>query len=381
MNRALKIPLLPEQAVERADNASVTGSVTEPVTEPVTVSSPWLQAISIAFVLFYLFTLLAALRWLTTNVMEVGAGERAVVIHGGAITREQTAGLLWAWPEPIDRVVLVPSAEMVLERHVQNLQRSPQAINADTMAYDDDEGGPVSDALAGSGYLLTGDGAVVQLDVRVFYKVTEPRAYVLHQEYLLPALDRVVTRSAVVVAAARDLDRILVARPELLARGETYATEREQLRHDLLADINRRLADLHQKGSGLGIEALRVDIQSALPRDTLNAFNAVLTASQQAEQTVADARSDAARIIQQATQQADRSLQVAKATAAERVAKAQADTATIAYLTESLRNQTEPELLMRVYRERMPGILKRAGAVTTMDADKNAPLIISGVNP
>jgi regulator of protease activity HflC (stomatin/prohibitin superfamily) len=313
--------------------------------------------------------------------MEVGAGERAVVIHGGAITREQTAGLLWAWPEPIDRVVLVPSAEMVLERHVQNLQRSPQAINADTMAYDDDEGGPVSDALAGSGYLLTGDGAVVQLDVRVFYKVTEPRAYVLHQEYLLPALDRVVTRSAVVVAAARDLDRILVARPELLARGETYATEREQLRHDLLADINRRLADLHQKGSSLGIEALRVDIQSALPRDTLNAFNAVLTASQQAEQTVADARSDAARIIQQATQQADRSLQVAKATAAERVAKAQADTATIAYLTESLRNQTEPELLMRVYRERMPGILKRAGAVTTMDADKNAPLIISGVNP
>ncbi len=377
MNRALKIPLLPEQAVERADNASVTGSVTEPVT----MSSPWLQAISIAFVLFYLFTLLAALRWLTTNVMEVGAGERAVVIHGGAITREQTAGLLWAWPEPIDRVVLVPSAEMVLERHVQNLQRSPQAINADTMAYDDDEGGPVSDALAGSGYLLTGDGAVVQLDVRVFYKVTEPRAYVLHQEYLLPALDRVVTRSAVVVAAARDLDRILVARPELLARGETYATEREQLRHDLLADINRRLADLHQKGSSLGIEALRVDIQSALPRDTLNAFNAVLTASQQAEQTVADARSDAARIIQQATQQADRSLQVAKATAAERVAKAQADTATIAYLTESLRNQTEPELLMRVYRERMPGILKRAGAVTTMDADKNAPLIISGVNP
>jgi hypothetical protein len=38
---------------------------------------------------------------------------------------------------------------------------------------------PLSDALAGSGYLLTGDAGVVQLDVRVFYKVTEPYAFVL----------------------------------------------------------------------------------------------------------------------------------------------------------------------------------------------------------
>lgn len=343
-------------------------------------ASPWLQAISIAFVLFYVFTLLAALRWLTTNVIEVGAGHRAVVIHGGAIAREQTSGLLWAWPEPIDRVVLVPSAETVLERHVQNLQRSIQAINAEAAAYDD-EGGPVSDALAGSGYLLTGDGAIVQLDVRLFYKVTDSYSYVLNFDYLLPALDRLVTRSAVVVAAARDLDTILVARPELLLHGSADAAQREQLRHDLLVDINRRLAELQLKGSGLGVEALRVDIQSALPRATLNAFNAVLTASQQAEQAVADARSDAARILQLATQEADRSLQVASASASERLAKAEADTATIAYLTTSMRARTEPELLMRVYRERLPGILKRAGSVTTMDADKDAPLIISGVNP
>ncbi len=343
--------------------------------------SPWLQAVSIAFVLFYVFTLAAALRWLTTNVMEVGAGERAVVIHAGALTREQSSGLLWAWPSPIDRVVLVPSAETVLERHVQNLLRSPQAINADTMAYDDDEGGPVSDALAGSGYLLTGDGAIVQLDVRLFYKVTDARAYVLNLDYLLPALDRLVTRSALVVAAARDLDTILVARPELLGSGNADASAREQLRLDLLADINRRFADLQQRGGNLGVTALRVDIQSSLPRDTLNAFNAVLTARQQAEQALADARSDAARILQQATQQADRSVQIASATAAERLSKAQADTATIAYLTQSLREQTEPELLMRVYRERLPGILKRAGTITTMDADKNAPLILSGIDP
>ncbi len=63
---------------------------------------------------------------------------------------------------------------------------------------------PISDALAGSGYLLTGDAGVVQLDVRVFYKVTEPYAFVLQGEHVLPALDRLVTRSALALTAARD---------------------------------------------------------------------------------------------------------------------------------------------------------------------------------
>ncbi len=341
-------------------------------------SSPWIQATRIAFIAFYLCTLFAALRWLSSNVMEVGAGNRAVVLHMGAIAREQSSGLLWAWPKPIDEVVLVESAETVIERHVQTLMRSQAALNADAMAYDDDEGGPVSDALAGSGYLLTGDGAIVQLDVRVFYKVSDPRAYVLQYRHLLPALDRLVTTSALAVCAARDLDRILVARPELVASNQGDAEQREQLRKELVAHINQMLANLERKGTGLGITAIRVDVQSALPQDTLNAFNSVLTASQQAEQDLADARSDAARITQQASQQADRSLQIAHANASERVAKAQADTSAVNYLAASLQNRTEPDLLMRVYRERMPLILKNAGSITTLEPRSDARLILSG---
>ncbi len=340
--------------------------------------SPWLQAGRIAFIALYAFTTLAAARWLFANVREVGAGNRAVVMRMGAISREQSSGLLWAWPQPIDQVVMVPAAETVLEHRVQGLVRSQQALNADAMAYDDDEGGPVSDALAGSGYLLTGDAGIVQLDVRVYYTVTEPRAYVLQDTHVLPALDRLVTRSAVAVCAARDLDTILVARPELLGSGTDDAEQRERLRGELLQHINAALQDLQQAGLGLGIAVTRVDVQSSLPRDTLNAFNAVLTATQQAEQTLADARSDAARITQQATQAADRSVQVASANASERIAKAQADTATVLHLADSIRKRTEPGLLMRVYRERLPGILGKAGAVTTVDPRSDAQLIMSG---
>ena len=346
--------------------------------ENAVAQGPWMQALRITFVVFYVVTLFAALRWLMSNLMEVGAGQSAVVVHMGAVTREQSSGLLWAWPSPIDRVVLVASPETVTERRVLALARSQAALTADAMSYDDDEGGPVSDALAGSGYLLTGDGAIVQLDVRVFYSITRARDYVVQYDHVLPALDRLVTRSALAVCAERDLDRILVARPELVASGSADAEQREQLRKDLLAEINHTLDDLQQKGAGLGIKALRVDLQSALPRDTLNAFNSVLTASQQAEQELADARSDAARIIQLATQAADRSLQIAQASASERMAKAKADTSAITYLAGSIQNQTEPNLLTRIYRERMPTIMKNAGAINMVDSHSDTRLILSG---
>lgn len=343
-------------------------------------NSHWLQAVRLAFIAFYLCTLFAALRWLGSNVTEVGAGHRAVLLHFGAIVKEQSSGLLWAWPQPVDQVVLVPAAETVLEHHVQGLVRSQAAQNADDMAYDDDEGGPVSDALAGSGYLLTGDGAVVELDARVFYRVTQPSAYVTQQAQVLPALDRLVSRSALAVCAGRDLDRILVARPELLANGNGDAEERERLRKDLLLAVNQRLRELEEQGTGLGIEALRVDLQSRLPRDTRNAFNSVLTATQAAEQELANARSDAARLLQQANQAADRSLQVASASASERLAKAQADTASVINLAEAVAKRTEPGLLLRVYRERMPNILRKAGTITVVDAHSDTRLILPGAD-
>lgn len=343
-----------------------------------TPSSPWVQAVRLAFIAFYVCTLIAAFQWLSSNVMEVNAGSGAVVIHMGAIKRDQSSGLLWAWPQPIDQVVVVPSAETVLERRIETLLRSQRAKIADEISYDDHEGGPVSDALAGSGYLMTGDGAVVQLEVQVYYKVIDPRAYVLQQDHITPALERLTTGSAIAICAGRDLDQILVARPELVALGNVDAKEREKLRNDLLVEINRRLDDLRTNQVELGIQALRVDVQSSLPRDTLNAFNAVLTASQRAERALADARSDAARIIQTANQAADRSLQVANALASERIAKAQADTASIFSLTESVNQQTEPGLLMRIYRERLPDILKSAGAITTIEPQTTPQFVIPG---
>ena len=339
------------------------------------VSSPWIQAGRLTFLALYAVTVLAAVVWAFSNVRQIDPQNRAVVLHFGALDRIQNAGLLLAWPRPFEQVVLLPAADRVIERRVENLLRSDAALQGDRVA---SFATPLSDALAGSGYLLTGDAGVVQLDVRVFYKVTEPYGFVLQGEHVLPALDRLVTRSALALTAARDLDTILVARPELIGADSQAAERRERLRGDLVQGINQRLAELTATGQGLGIEVARVDVQSSLPTPAVNAFNAVLTASQQADKAVANARTDAEKLTQTATQQSDRTLQVAHAQASERLAKASADTATVQSLALAQRKGADPEMLLRIYRERLPKILGQAGSVTTVDPKDDSRLIIQG---
>ena len=332
---------------------------------------PWLQSARIGFLVLYAVTLLAAVGWLFGNVRQVGPESRAVVLRLGAEARIQNAGLLLAWPQPFEQVVMLPSAGRVTERRVEVLLRSELAQKSDK------DGTLASDATAGSGFLLTGDAGAVQLDVRVFYTVTDPYAFARQRPHVEVALDRLVERNAVLICASRDMDAILVARPELVGTDAQVAEHREQLRGDLQQGINASLARLRSAGASLGVEVARVDIQSSLPWSAVSAFNAVLTASQQAEQAVAKARNDAARQLQQATQAADRTVQVAQAEASERLARAQAETATIVGLTQ----QQDPQLLQRLYQERVPAILARAGAVTTVNKDDAGHMILQGPKP
>lgn len=340
-----------------------------------TVGNPWLQASRLAFLALYGVTVMAALGWALSNVRQIDPQNRAVVLRMGALERIQNAGLLTAWPQPFEQVVLLPAADRVIERRVETLLRSFAAVQADRAA---SFAAPMSDALAGSGYLLTGDAGVVQLDVTVYYTVNDPYAFVLQGEHVTPALDRIVNRSAVALTAARDLDTILVARPELVSADGRASERRERLRGDLVRGINQKLAELAATGVGIGVQVTRVDVQSSLPGAAVNAFNSVLTAAQLADQAMANARNEAEKLLQTANQQADRALQIAHAQASERLAKAQADTATVASLTGSMQTGSDLGLLQRIYRERVPKILGQAASVTTVDPRDDSRLIIPG---
>jgi regulator of protease activity HflC (stomatin/prohibitin superfamily) len=329
------------------------------------------QAVRLVSLLLSAIMVLAAVGWATSNIREIAPQNRAVVVRLGALNRVQEAGLLWALPAPFEKVVLVPDAAAVLERRINGLLRSP-AAQADATAQ--------SDTLAGSGYLLTADASVVQLDIRVLFRVTDPFAYVLQEEHVLPALDRLVTRSAVVICASRDLDSILVARPELVASDNGIAERRERLRADLVNSINASLSALKSKGLDLGIEIDRADVQTTLPATAVSAFDWVLTASQLAEQAIASAQNDAEKDRQAADQQADRIVQVAEAQSSERLAKARADTATVTGFASAQGSGSDPGLLWRLYRDRVAKILSQAGSVVTVDPRDDARLILQGID-
>ncbi|WP_447866240.1 protease modulator HflK [Rahnella bonaserana] len=331
-------------------------------------NNAWFQAGRMAYLALFAMTLIAAASWLFSNVRQIEPDKRAVVMRFGAVSRTAGAGLLLAWPEPLEQVEILPAADRVIEHHVTALLRK------DIVPAWTNTGGEKSDAVAGAGYLLTGDSGVVQLDVQVYYVITDPVAFVLQGEHVIPALDRLTEHAAVAICASRDLDTILVARPEMVGNGNPVAERRERLRGDLRQGINQQLAALSAAGSSAGIAVMRVDVQSSLPPAAVDAFNGVLTASQQAEQNIASASNEAARVHQDAVQSADRALQVSQAKASEQIARASTDTATVVQLADD----HSPELLWRLWRERMPAILAHAGSVTAVDPRDDAHLVLPG---
>ncbi|MGA9914676.1 MAG: SPFH domain-containing protein [Paraburkholderia sp.] len=378
---------------------------------------PGAQAVRLSFWFVVVVAVLAACAWAGSNIRRIPPDSRAVVLRFGAFVRTQDAGLLIAWPRPFETTLLVPGSARVLEQRIQSLERDPRAREADANVAqlppltqgpadapsvaggmpDAPPGSPAStdagatappdalpqvallpDALAGSGYVLTGDNGVLQLRATLYYRVVDPYAYVLQKDRLDAALERIVSASAVDVVAKRDLDAILVARPELLSADQQAAIKRERLRGDLAQEIERHLRQLDAQHAGLGVEVARVDVEASFPAAAVSAFNSVLTSLQVAERSMAEARTSAEKIRQDAQQDADRIVQNAQASAVERVTSAQAKTLTIQQLEVPLQTNSDPGLLARVYRERVQAILSKAARVTTVDPHNTSNLILPG---
>ena len=73
------------------------------------------QTVQIAFWFVVAFALLAASAWAMSNIVQIPADSRAVVLRFGALDRLQDGGLLIAWPRPFEEVVLVPGRARVLQ--------------------------------------------------------------------------------------------------------------------------------------------------------------------------------------------------------------------------------------------------------------------------
>ncbi len=339
---------------------------------------PLAQSVRLAFRFLFLLVLGLAVAWAGSNIRRVPSDSRAVVLRLGAIVRLQGAGLVLAWPRPIEQVLLIPAADRQIELRISRFDE-----HGFMMAGRPPEFQISTDARGNAGFLLTGDGGVVHLQASVFYQISDPLAFVVAEAHVRPALERIFAASAAAVCAARDLDEILVARPEEAG----MSGGRERLRADLVRAMNQRLAALaaagaserpSAAGAGLGVTVSRIDLAAALPSNAKAAFDRVLTVTQTANQLIAEARSFATTSAAKAEQQAHRIVADAEAAAAERRSDALARAARIAALAPQLKGELGQVLLTRLYADRVGAVLRRAGEVDSVEPGAAGHLYLPG---
>jgi regulator of protease activity HflC (stomatin/prohibitin superfamily) len=336
-------------------------------------SGAWAQSAKLAFRFLFLAVCLAALGWSVSNFRQIPPESRAMVYRFGQLVRQEGSGLLMAWPQPIERIIILPSEDRQLEFRIDQFEPD-SAVGSDFM---------ISDyARENAAFLLTGDASVVHLQASLLYQITDPAAYVLAAEHVGPALQRIFVASAVAVCASRDIDTILVARPELnAAANATSRASREQLRADLMNAMNHRLSDLASAGASLGIQVSRVDLAAAIPSGAKSAFDYVLIATQQADRDIAEARTGAAMTGLRANQDRDRTLTDADARAEEKVTEARSRTAAVGALAKGSPGLTGEMLESRIYYDRIGALLGKAARVDTVDSNGGISLMLPGPVP
>ena len=175
----------------------------------------------------------------------------------------------------------------------------------------------------------------------------------------------------------RDLDAILVARPENAARN-AEAARRERLRADLVNAVNARLQKLTDQGAGLGVTVSRVDLVPSIPRGAHDAFDSVLAVTQDSERAIAAAQTNKEIISQKANSDKDRIISDATAAAEENISKATVATASITALGKNTQDMSREMQMSRLYYDRIGAILKKAGKVQVVFGDGTSRTLSGG---
>lgn len=335
---------------------------------------PIAQSVAIGFRTVYVAGLLLLILWLTGNVREIASDSQVVVMRFGRIVRAQEAGLLVAWPRPIEQTQLLPGPERLLTQDVAALTPASEVAQGLIGPFGVSQGIPQN----ASAY-LTGDGNVVLLNATLIYRINDPISYALAQSHVAPALDRLFRATTVHVTAARNLDEFLVVQASAAETGNQSAQAlRGAVRSTLIQDMNARLRELAQAGAPLGVEIERIDMTAWLPPEAKAAFDAVLLATQSADRGVAMARTEAERRRQEASRLRDQLLADAQARALEFTSSANVNTAAILALEHEVTPATRASLLLREYRAKVADIMNKVGSATLVDPQGGARILLPG---
>ena len=304
-------------------------------------SHPVIEAIDRGLKVVRWLFLLAALLYALSGIKQIQPNEAAMILRFGrlvgATRAEQVhgAGLLLAFPYPVDEVIRVPIRE-VRELAIDDLW-APAAGRGRTTP------GSLSIDPTVEGYCLTGDQYIIQPRMMIKYQVIDPIAFYLRQEDSIAQI-----RDAVMTEMNRSVGEMDV--DQVLTEGKRRLAGRVQIRSQ------RRL-----DGIGTGVSLVAVEFKEIVPpRHVIHDFQAVVSATIQRRTMIKEALAYKAEQKPRAEMEANSLKSQAKSFKHRTLARVKSDLARFHGVYEQYRK--DPDIVRtRLFREAMEDILTNVG--------------------
>jgi len=234
---------------------------------------------------------------LFSGFFTVGPQEKAIILRFGNPLGEGDKALLgagahWAFPYPIDEVVKVPIAEIQQVESTVGwyaLTKEQKALNQEPPPP-----GPSLNPMF-DGYALTADGNIIHTKATLSYRIEDPVRYVFDFVNASNAVQNAVNNALLATAARFGVD-------DILARDRIGFQDA----------VRRRILQLIER-QRLGISVDQCAVESRPPRQLKQAFDNVVTAGQNRDKILNEARSYENQVLSKASADAAGRIDVAEA--------------------------------------------------------------------
>jgi membrane protease subunit HflK len=283
--------------------------------------------------------LVLVLIYLCSGITVIAPNQRGLVLRfGHALPKSAPPGLLFAFPPPIDEVVMLPA-------------KSVQEVVLDAWTPNDDS---YRDSLhpARDPYTITGDVNIIRARFSIRFQVADPIAYEFGARERENLCNAICYQSACRVLAGMSVDDALTTR------------------RDFIGQESMRLAQAEFDRLSLGVQLLAFETREINPpAPVLPAFQDVVSAKVEAKTLVEPARSRHAAVIPEANAEVYRIQEEAQSYAQGLLAKAQGEvSAFLALLTEYRANPGTVHT--RLYAEMIEQVLPRVRVSNVVPTDR-----------
>ena len=314
------------------------------------------RALQVSFRLLQGLIVLLIVLFLLSGIRVTEQGQVAVVQHLGKVRQSSLgevsemgqAGLHWAWPEPIDKVIFIPVRE--------------QALDVDSFWYSEEEAGhghhgatPETLIPGVDGYCITGDRNILHCKWTLRYRIARPTTYFLATDGQPPdgLLKSLLGRAVVRSVGSMTID-------------QAFLTDVEALKESVAERLQNRLRELK-----LGIEVSRVDlVEKAPPLQVKKAFNAALDAGTKRQSPIDEAKGFAEERKQNAEAEAARLKATAVAYKAQLKSKIASEAAALDLIFPPAAETPDPGLLRQIYLEYVSRALSKSQEIFFLHSDQ-----------